>query len=103
MNTHGTGSEHERAQLPCSPAGSVPAVRTAARSAAGTTLLRAAQEKGLVAAEHDPVLIWQAIVNPLHLNAALDGPLDDNTPHARVRVVLHLATARPRGTVTCQA
>lgn len=69
------------------------------RYVVATGLIRTAQERGVIAPDHDPVLIWQAIVNPLHLNAALDGPLDDDTAHALVRIVLDgasTAAARPR-------
>jgi len=42
----------------------------------------------------DPVLLWQAIVNPLHLRAILGTPADDAT--ARRLVALVIDGARPR-------
>lgn len=60
----------------------------AGRYAMATRLLRAAQDDGLVRRDLDPTLVWQAIVNPLHLNAVLGGPLDDATARGLLRIVL---------------
>jgi AcrR family transcriptional regulator len=58
------------------------------RYSTGARLVASAQEQGLISAEHDPTLVWQAVVNPLHINAALNGDLGDQTARALARLVL---------------
>ena len=60
-----------------------------------TDIIVAAQQVGLLRGELDPVLLRQAIVNPLHLNAVTGGPIDDRTAAALVDLVLN--GARPPG------
>jgi len=58
-----------------------------------TPLVESAQELGLLRADLDPVLVWQAIVNPLHLNAVTGGRVDDATARSLVDLVLRGARA----------
>lgn len=59
----------------------------AARYRLAAELIEAGQADGRVRADLDPVLAWQAVVNPLHLNALTGGPLDDGTARALLAVV----------------
>jgi AcrR family transcriptional regulator len=87
-----------------STAGADPELRTvaaeflASRYETATRVLRAAQHQGIIQQHLDPTLIWRAIVNPLHLNAVIGGPLTDGTAHALCRIVLD--GARVPGTRT---
>jgi AcrR family transcriptional regulator len=56
-------------------------------------LVGAAVAAGELRADVDAVLLWQAIVNPLHLRAILGNPADDAT--ARRLVMLVIEGARP--------
>lgn len=60
----------------------------AARYEHAIRLLAAARDLDRVDADADLRLVWQAIVNPLHINAALGGPLTDETAESLVRIVL---------------
>ena len=86
------GANALRAAL--STAGADPELRAAAagflagRYDTATAVLRRAQDDGLVRRDLDPTLVWQAVVNPLHLNAVLGGPLDDETARSLLRIVL---------------
>jgi AcrR family transcriptional regulator len=51
-------------------------------------LVQAAQRAGTLRADLDPVLVWQAVVNPLHLNAVTGGVVDEPTARALVDLVL---------------
>ena len=61
----------------------------AARYEYAIRLLAQARDLDLIDADVDLRLVWQAIVNPLHINAALDGSLSDETAESLVRIVLH--------------
>ncbi len=63
------------------------------RYALATPLIEAAQAAGLLRPDLDPRLVWQAIVNPLHVNAVTDGAVDDETARALVDLVLSGARA----------
>jgi hypothetical protein len=41
----------------------------------------------------DPLLVWQAVVNPLHLRAVLGSPGEDSTAEQLLTLVLDGATA----------
>ncbi|HEX5919842.1 MAG TPA: TetR-like C-terminal domain-containing protein [Nocardioides sp.] len=56
-------------------------------------LISDAQTAGLLRADVDPVLMWQAVVNPLHLNAVTGGPVDDATARGLLDLVLTGARA----------
>lgn len=68
-----------------------------ARYAHGADLVRAGQRDGVLRADADPVLLWQAMVNPLHMSAICGTPPPDDT--ARQLVELVLSGARARGSV----
>lgn len=95
---HPAGANALRAAL--STAGADPDLRStaaefiASRYAAATRLVEAAQAAGHIRADVDPTLLWQAVVNPLHVNAALNGPLDDDTARALLSLALHGALPR---------
>lgn len=78
-----------------STAGADPQLRStaaaflASRYREATRLVEAAQVQGLLHDDVDPTLLWQAVVNPLHLNAVLGGPLDDGTARALLSLILH--------------
>lgn len=61
----------------------------ASRYRQATHLVEAAQAQGLLRDDVDPTLLWQAVVNPLHMNAVLGGPLDDDTARSLLELVLH--------------
>jgi AcrR family transcriptional regulator len=65
-----------------------------ARYRLAVDLILAAQSQGSVREDVDPTLLWQSIVNPLHVNAVLGGALDDRT--ARALADLALRGAAPR-------
>lgn len=65
----------------------------ASRYRAATPLVEAAQEAGLLRADVDPGLVWQAIVNPLHINAVTGAPFGEDV--ARQLAELVLRGARP--------
>jgi AcrR family transcriptional regulator len=54
-----------------------------------THLVEAAQAQGLLRDDVDPTLLWQAVVNPLYMNAVLGGPLDDDTARSLLALVLN--------------
>ncbi|HTY30675.1 TetR/AcrR family transcriptional regulator [Mycobacterium sp.] len=75
-----------------------------ARYEAAVELVNRAISKGELRSDVDPVLVWQAMVNPLHLRAVLDQPADDATARRLVALVLDGARsqqaadeARPSG------
>lgn len=92
------GANALRAAL--SSAGSDPALAHTAgeflrsRYATVVPLVQRAQEQGVIRADVDPVLLWQAIVNPLHLNAVTGGPLGNDVARALVDLVLSGALVR---------
>jgi AcrR family transcriptional regulator len=61
----------------------------ASRYRQATHLVEAAQAQGLLRDDVDPTLLWQAVVNPLHMNAVLGGPLDDDTARSLLALVLN--------------
>ena len=68
------------------------------RYAAAVGLIERAVADGRLRRSIDPLLLWQAMVNPLHLRAILDQPADDTT--TRQLVTLVLDGARPTGSPT---
>jgi len=73
------------------------------RYAAAVDLLERAVDEGALRSDVDPLLVWQAMVNPLHLRAVLGQPADDATARRLVDLVLDGArtSARPtEGTTT---
>lgn len=60
----------------------------ATRYRVATTLIEAARDAGQVRADVDPLLVWEAMVNPLHLRAITGVPADDDTARALVGLVL---------------
>lgn len=66
----------------------------AGRYEAAVDLVRRAIAAGQLRADLDPLLVWQAMVNPLHLRAVLGQPADDATAGRLVALVLD--GARPR-------
>ncbi len=64
------------------------------RYAVAVPLVVRAQRAGLIRSDVDPVLLWQAIVNPMHLDALCGG---DTSPR-RARELSHLVLqgAQPR-------
>ncbi len=63
------------------------------RYTVATSLIEDAQAGGALRPELDPTLVWQAVVNPLHLNAVTGGRLDDNTARSLLDLVLRGAQA----------
>jgi AcrR family transcriptional regulator len=61
----------------------------ASRYRQATHLVEAAQAQGLLRDDVDPTLLWQAVVNPLYMNAVLGGPLDDDTARSLLALVLN--------------
>lgn len=59
-------------------------------------MIRDAVEDGRLRDDVDPTLVWEAIVNPLHVRALLGTPASDRTARALVDVVIGGA-ARPLG------
>jgi len=55
---------------------------------AAVELVNRAVERGELRSDVDPLLVWQAMVNPLHLRAVLGQPADDATARRLVAVVL---------------
>jgi hypothetical protein len=47
-----------------------------------------AQADGRIRPDLEPVLVCQAVVTPLHLNAVPGGPLDDDTARGLLDLVL---------------
>lgn len=94
----GTGRNLIRATLTAS--GSLPELTDIARDffigryAQATLLVKDAQAQGTIRPDVDPVLIWQAIVNPLHMNAICE--LDTRDELADALTALVLDGARPR-------
>jgi AcrR family transcriptional regulator len=66
----------------------------AGRYAEAIPVIRGGVAAGEVRGDVDPVLLWQAMVNPMHLNAICGVDTDDDS--ARALVDLVLAGARPR-------
>jgi AcrR family transcriptional regulator len=66
----------------------------ARRYAEAIPLIRSGVRAGTIRGDVDPVLLWQAMVNPMHLNAICGVDTDDDS--ARALVDLVLAGARPR-------
>lgn len=64
------------------------------RYAVAVPLVRRAQEAGLIRPDVDPVLLWQAIVNPMHLDAICGN--DTTSKRARELTDLVLQGAQPR-------
>lgn len=64
-----------------------------ARYTLAVDLIRAAREAGALRADSDPLLLWRAMVNPLHMSAICGTPPSDDT--ARRLVALVLDGARP--------
>jgi AcrR family transcriptional regulator len=60
----------------------------AARYRLATELIAQAQQAGLLRPGLDPLLVWQAIVNPLHLNAVTGGSISDDTATALATLIL---------------
>jgi AcrR family transcriptional regulator len=60
----------------------------AGRYRVATTLIEAAQLAGMVRDDVDPTLVWEAMVNPLHLRAITGAPADGGTARSLVRLVL---------------
>jgi len=70
----------------------------AGRYRVATTVIEAAQRAGDVRADADPTLIWEAMVNPLHLRAITGAPADDATARALVWMLLR-GCAAPNGSL----
>lgn len=93
-----TGRNLIRATLTAS--GSVPELTDIAREffigryAQATVLIADGQAQGIIRPDVDPVLIWQAIVNPLHLNAICELETTDALADALTNLILD--GARPR-------
>lgn len=66
----------------------------ATRYAMATPPVRQAQLEGTLRPELGATLVWQAMVNPLHLNAVTEGSIDDTTAIALVDLVLDGARRR---------
>jgi AcrR family transcriptional regulator len=66
----------------------------ARRYAEAIPLIRSGVAAGEIRGDVDPVLLWQAMVNPMHLNALCG--VDTGDDSARALVDLVLAGARPR-------
>jgi AcrR family transcriptional regulator len=64
-----------------------------ARYAAAVGLVNAAIARGQIRPDVDPLLVWQAVVNPLHLRAVLGAPGEDSTAEQLLTLVLDGATA----------
>ncbi len=62
---------------------------------AAVRLVNAAVAKGQIRPGIDPVLVWQAVVNPLHLRAVLGEPADDSTAEQLLALVLDGASVNP--------
>lgn len=60
-------------------------------------LIQTAVDRGLLRDDVDPILVWEAIVNPLHLRAILGTPASDDTARRLVDLTLHGA-AKPATT-----
>jgi len=58
------------------------------RYAAAVQLVERAMTDGELRSDIDPLLVWQAMVNPLHLRAILGQPADDITARRLVDLVL---------------
>lgn len=60
----------------------------AARYAAAADVIRAGQHAGTISPDVDPLLLWQAMVNPLHMSALCGIPLTEATARQLARLVL---------------
>ena len=67
----------------------------ASRYRLAVPLVEAAQARGELRADLDPVLLWQAIVNPLHLRAVTGEDAGDDVASALVDLVLRGARTDP--------
>lgn len=56
-------------------------------------LVHEAEALGLLRADTDPLVMWQAIVNPLHMRALLGDPASDDDAERLVQLVVHGAAA----------
>lgn len=52
-------------------------------------MIRTAVDRGLLRDDVDPILVWEAIVNPLHLRAILGTPASDHTARRLIDLALH--------------
>lgn len=59
------------------------------RYTVATDLIRAAQTNGSLRRDVDPVLMWQAVVNPLHVNAVLGDRVDEAAALALLDLALY--------------
>jgi AcrR family transcriptional regulator len=57
-------------------------------------ILRDASDRGVIRDDVDPTLIWEAIVNPLHLRSVLGTPADDDVARMLVSIVVDGARGR---------
>jgi AcrR family transcriptional regulator len=62
---------------------------------AAVALVDAAIAHGQIRPDVDPLLVWQAVVNPLHLRAVLGQPADDSTAEQLLALVLDGARTNP--------
>ncbi len=51
-------------------------------------LVQQAQRQGVLRERYDPLIIWEAMVNPLHVRALTGRPADDDTATQLVQLVL---------------
>jgi AcrR family transcriptional regulator len=58
-----------------------------------TALIADAQRSGTIRADVDAILLWEAMVNPLHVRALLGSPASDATARKLVDLVLRGSTA----------
>ena len=57
-------------------------------------IIEAAQAVGTIRSDVDPLVLWQSMVNPLHLRAILGHPADSATTRTVIDQVLHGALPR---------
>jgi AcrR family transcriptional regulator len=63
---------------------------------AAVGLVNAAIAHGQIRPDIDPLLVWQAVVNPLHLRAVLGTPAEDSTAEQLFDLVLEGARSHPK-------
>jgi AcrR family transcriptional regulator len=68
------------------------------RYAAAVVLVNAAIARGEIRPDVDALLVWQAVVNPLHLRAVLGEPADDATALELLALVLDGVSTDPKPT-----
>ena len=62
-------------------------------------IIQRGMDEGTFRQDLDPTIVWEAIVNPLHIRAILGHPASDHTARQLVELALHGAT-QPTSTTT---